>query len=153
MQNQASGVPLEIQLQAVCQPRLQGSYEVLVPYLPALKEWNPREGSSELFIERAKKHLNLTALELIEYLKEHPETCSALLIESYDKRYSPTTFIEEWKNNQYRVGWVTSAGNPLINQIRVFSSFAEAAADYVLFSWDFPRLTKEQANWYEIDHY
>jgi hypothetical protein len=92
-------------------------------------------------------------MDLIQYLKAHPETCTALLLGSYDKRYSPSTFIEEWKDNQYRVGWVTSAGNPLIIQIRVFSSFAEATADYVLFSWSFPRLTKEQAIWYELDHY
>ena len=153
MQNQTSSVPLEIQLQAVCKARLQESYEVLVPYLPSLQEWNPRDGSSELFIERAKKHFDFRALELLEFLKLHPELCTAVLRDSYDKRYSPTTFIEEWQNNQYRVGWVTSAGNPLINQIRVFSSFAEATADYVLFSWRFPRLTKDEANWYEMDHY
>jgi hypothetical protein len=153
MPAQASNIPLEIQLQAVCQPRLQQSYELLVRYLPELKKWNPREGSNELFVERAKEHLKFTANELIDYLKAHPETCTVLLNDSYDKRYSPSTFIEKWRFIKYRVGWVTSAGNPLITQIRVFSNFAEATADYVLFSWGFPRLTKEQAKWYEMDHY
>jgi len=153
MQKQTSSIPLEIQLQVVCQPRLQRSYELLVSYRPELKEWDPRDGSNELFIERAKEHLSFTVNELIEYLKAHQEICSTLLNASYDKRSSPSTFIEKWRFLKYRVGWVTSAGNPLINQIRVFSNFAEATADYVLFSWGFPRLTKEQAKWYETDHY
>jgi hypothetical protein len=153
MQKQCSRIPLEIQLQAICQPRLSQSYDLLVSFLPELKEWNPELGSSELFKERAKEYLSFSTIELIEYLKAHPETCTVLLNDSYDKRYSPSTFMEEWKDNQYRVGWVTSAGNPLIDQIRVFSNFAEAAADYILFSWDFPRLTKEQANWFEMEHY
>jgi hypothetical protein len=83
-------------------------------------------------------------------LEAHPETCSPLLLDSYDKRYSPSTFIEEWQD-KFRVGWVPGGQNP-ITQIRVFTSFAEAAADYVLFSWGFPRLTAEQANWFEIEH-
>ena len=97
-----------------------------------------------------KKYLNFTASDLIRYLEAHPETCKALLLDSYDKHYSPSTYIEEWQN-KFRVGWVPSGQSP-INQIRVFTSFAEAAADYVLFSWNFPRLTLEQANWFEMEH-
>ena len=145
-------LPLEIQLQAVCMPQIPTkSYDLLVSFLPNLKQWNPKYESTELYKGRVKKHLNFTVTELIKYLAVHPETCNILLNDSYDKRYSPSTFIEEWQN-KYRVGWVPSGQNP-INQIRVFSSFAEATADYVLFSWGFPRLTKEQANWYEIDKY
>ncbi len=152
MQKQTSSIPLETQLQAVCQPRLWQAYDLLVSFLPALKEWNPQLGSAELFKERAKEYLAFTSIELIEYLQAHPEICTTLLNDSYDKRYSPATFIEQWKD-KYRVGWVASAGEPSINQIRVFSSFAEAAADYVLFSWGFPRLAKKQVSWSEMEHY
>ena len=156
MQNSQLQLPLEIQLQAACTtPRVRESYNLLISFLPALKELKPKyeHGSQdvELYREYVKKHFNFTAIELIEYLKAHPETCKVLLGYSYDKRYTSATFIQEWQN-QYRVGWVPSGHNP-INQIRVFSNFAEATADYVLFSWGFPRLTSEQANWIEVDHY
>ena len=151
MQNNQSQLPLEIQLQVVCTPRILETYDLLIPLLPELKEWNPKHGSYELYKERVKKHLNFTAMDLIKYLEIHPEICKILLIDSYDKRYTPSTFIEE-KQDKYRVGWVPSEQNP-INQIRTFSSFAEATADYVLFSWGFPRLTAEQANWVEVAHY
>jgi hypothetical protein len=153
MEKHTSKLPLEIQLQVVTQPHLSPSYDLLVSYLPELKDWNPKRGSFELYQGRVKQHLTFMPNELIEYLEMHPEACKALLLASYDKRYTPSTFIDEWKDNQYRVGWVRSAGNPLIINIRVFSSFAEAAADYVLYSWGFPRLTKDQANWYEMDHF
>jgi len=152
MKEDKSQLSLEIQLQAVCMPHIPiKSYDVLISFLPSLKLWNPKLGSNKMYKERVKKHLTFTAIELIKYLEIHPETCKALLNDSYDKRYTPSTFIEEWQN-KYRVGWVPNGQNP-INQIRVFSSFAEATADYVLFSWDFPRLTKEQANWYEMEKY
>ena len=151
MQNNQSQLPLEIQLQVVCTPRLLDTYDLLIPLLPELKEWNPKHGSHELYKERVKKHLNFAASDLVKYLETHPEICEILLNDSYDKRYTPSTFIEQ-KQDSYRVGWVPSGQSP-INQIRVFSSFAEATADYVLFSWGFPRLTAEQANWVEVEHY
>jgi hypothetical protein len=151
MQKKQSKLPLEIQLQAVCMPRMLDSYDFLISFLPELKEWNPKHGSHELYKERVMEHLNFSVVELVEYLEAHPEACKILLNDSYDKRYTPSTFIEE-KQGKYRVGWVPSGQNS-INQIRVFLSFAEATADYVLFSWDFPRLTAEQANWVEVEHY
>jgi hypothetical protein len=151
MENNQSQLPLEIQLQVVCTPRMLETYDLLTPLLPELKEWNPKHGSHDLYKERVKKHLNFTASELVKYLEIHPEICETLLNDSYDKRYTPSTFIEQ-KQDKYRVGWVPSGQSP-INQIRVFSSFAEAATDYVLFSWGFPRLTAEQANWVEVEHY
>ena len=75
----------------------------------------------------------------------------------YAQGTTPSTFLEEWKDNQYRVGWVNSWASrnekPLETQIRIFQSFPEAAADDVLFSWGYPRLTKEQAIWYEMDYF
>jgi len=151
MQNNQSQLPLEIQLQVVCTPQMLDTYDLLIPLLPELKEWNPKHGSHELYKERVKNHLNFTTSDLVKYLETHPEICKILLNDSYDKRYTPSTFIEQ-KQDNYRVGWVPSGQSP-INQIRVFSSFAEATADYVLFSWGFPRLTAEQANWVEVEHY
>ena len=97
-------LPLEIQLQAVCMPQTSTkSYDLLVSFLPNLKQWNPKYESTELYKGRVKKHLNFTVTELIKYLAVHPETCNILLNDSDDKRYSPSTFIEEWQN-KYRVG-------------------------------------------------
>jgi hypothetical protein len=75
------------------------------------------------------------------------------MLDSYDKRYAPSTFLQEWENNQYRVGWVKAAGDPSITDIRVYSSLADATSDYVLFSWGYPRLSKDQASWHEMDHF
>jgi hypothetical protein len=47
--------------------------------------------------------------------------------------HPPSTFIEEWGYKKFRVGWATRAGNPLITDIHVFRSLAEATADYVIF--------------------
>ena len=151
MQENKPQIPLETQLQVVCRPNTRESYNLIATLLPELKKWDPKHESLELYKKRAKEYLNFTAIELIGYLESQPETCKVLLNDSYDKRYTPSTFIEE-KEDKYRVGWVPSGQSP-INQIRVFSSFAEATADYVLFSWGFPRLTAEQANWVEVEHY
>ena len=152
MQEDKVQLPLDIQLQAVCMPQIPTkSYDLLISFLPDLEQWNHKNGSSELYKGRVKQYFNFTVTELIKYLEVRPETCKILLNDSYDKRYSPSTFIEEWQD-KYRVGWVPSGHNPT-NQIRVFSSCVEATADYVLFSWGFPRLTKGQANWYEIEKY
>ena len=145
-------LPLEIQLEAVCKTDIHETYNLLVSFLPELMEWDPNHESYELYKGRVKEQLSFSATELLEYLKSHPETCKVLLSDSYDKRYTPSTFIQEWKDDKYRVGWVPSGQSP-INQIRVFSNFEEATADYVLFSWGFPRLTAEQASWVEVEHY
>ena len=152
MGQQKNMIPLNIQLQAICQPKEWQAYNVLKPYAPMLIGWIPFVESIERFQNRIKRYFNFSAEDLIAYLREHPDTCKALLMYSYDKRWTPSTFIEEWHNNQYRVGWVPSGENA-INQIRVFSDFAEAATDYVLFSWKYPRLTQEQAKWFEMENY
>jgi len=151
MRENKSQLSLEIQLQVICLPNTRESYDLIATLLPELKKWDPKHESLELYKKHIKEYLNFTAIELIKYLEAQPETCKILLNDSYDKRYTPSTFIEERQNN-YRVGWVPGGHNP-INQIRVFSNFAEATADYVLFSWGFPRLTAEQANWVEGVHY
>jgi len=145
-------LPIEIQLQAVCLPDVSDTYDMLVSFLPGLKKWDIQNETFEAFKERIKEQFNFSAIELIEFLKTHPEACQDLLSASSDKRYTPSTFIHGWENNQYRVGWVPRGGSE-INQIRVFSNLAEASADYVLFSWGYPRPTKEEASWFEMEHY
>ncbi len=64
-----------------------------------------------------------------------------LLLESYDKRYSPSTFIEEI-GNSFTVGWFSR--NHGRECLREFTDLADAATDYLLFSrgkgrWGSPR--------------
>ena len=54
-----------------------------------------------------------------------------MLSESYDKRYSPSTFIME-QGDGFLVGWVSSRAGHLAE--RQFSNLADAATDYLLFS-------------------
>jgi hypothetical protein len=46
----------------------------------------------------------LPAGDIAKYFREHPEIAGALLGESYDKRFTPSSFIQE-KGNRFRVGW------------------------------------------------
>jgi hypothetical protein len=65
------------------------------------------------------------------YFRKNPEIADRLLSESYDKRYSPSTFITE-QGDGYLVGWVSSRAGHLAE--RQFSNLADAATDYLLFS-------------------
>ncbi len=74
---------------------------------------------------------DLPSSEIARYLREHPETARALLSESQDKRFTPSSFISE-EADGFRVGWFTSGC-----EIRVRSRilrFTRAATDYLLFS-------------------
>jgi hypothetical protein len=73
----------------------------------------------------------LPASEIAKYLREHPETARALLSESYDKRFTPSSFIEE-QGGGFRVGWFTRDSE--YQCIQAFSDLADAATDYLLFS-------------------
>jgi hypothetical protein len=64
------------------------------------------------------------------YLRSNPETADRLLAESYDKRYSPSTFITE-EVDGFSVGWFSRSGGSLCE--RRFSNLADAATDYLLF--------------------
>ena len=72
---------------------------------------------------------------LIEYFRNNPDKARLVLIHSYDKRYTPSTFIEE-HNRKYRVGWFASEREFM----REFDSLEEAVADYLLFSFGKERL-------------
>ena len=67
----------------------------------------------------------------LRYFRNNPQTAKALLDESYDKRYSPSTFLTE-AGDGFAVGWFARrAGRQCVRQ---FSDLAEAATDYLLFS-------------------
>jgi hypothetical protein len=74
---------------------------------------------------------NLPPRELASRLREQPEIAQALLGESYDKRFTPSSFIEE-QGNGFRVGWFTKDAK--YQCVKEFSNLADAATDYLLFS-------------------
>jgi hypothetical protein len=76
---------------------------------------------------RAISHLS--GHVIAEYFRENPSVASQLLTESYDKRYSPSTFIAE-EGEGYRVGWYSDG----YKYEKRFTNLADAATDYVLFS-------------------
>ena len=69
--------------------------------------------------------------EIVRYLREHPETAHALLSESQDKRFTPSSFIAE-KGDGFRVGWFTRDAK--YERVQEFSDLPNAATDYLLFS-------------------
>jgi hypothetical protein len=77
--------------------------------------------------------------DLLSYLRKRLELCDKILQFSYDKRCSPSTFIEE-DENAYRVGWFDNDRE----QIKTFDKLYEAATDFVLFSWNIGRLEREE---------
>jgi hypothetical protein len=79
----------------------------------------------------AKAISELPSSEIAKYFREHPETARALLGESYDRRFTPSSFIEE-KGNAFRVGWFTR--DATYQCVQEFSDLADAATDYLLFS-------------------
>ena len=77
--------------------------------------------------------------DLLSYLRRRPELCDKILQFSYDKRCSPSTFLEE-NNGSYRVGWFEKDRE----QVKMFDKLYEAATDFVLFSWNLGRLEREE---------
>lgn len=83
-------------------------------------------------ITRAVDVSVLPGAEIAKYFRDHPETAKALLGESCDKRYTPSTFISENGDGSFRVGWFTR--NAEYECVRDFENLADAATDYLLFS-------------------
>lgn len=80
-------------------------------------------------IEPANSISDLPPADIARYFCENPLTAERLLAESYDKRCTSSTFIEE-RGGGFRVGWYSSK----YECIREFSNLADAATDYLLFS-------------------
>jgi hypothetical protein len=74
---------------------------------------------------------DLPSSEIARYLHEHPETARALLSESQDKRFTPSSFISE-EADGFRVGWFTRDAK--YECVQKFSDLPDAATDYLLFS-------------------
>jgi hypothetical protein len=113
-----------------------------------MRNWgrkNVREGFPEKFtvqrigIEAAKRLVDRQPEEIATYLRAHPEVARDLLNESYDKRYSPSTFIAE-EGEGFRVGWVPR--HAPVECVRRFSNLPDAATDYLLFSFGKGRWTE-----------
>ena len=73
----------------------------------------------------------LPPAEIARYLRQHPETAEALLVESYDKRFTPSSFIME-QGDSFKVGWFSSASK--YECVQEFDNLEDAATDYLLFS-------------------
>jgi hypothetical protein len=81
---------------------------------------------------RAVAVSSLPGAEIARHFREHHETAKAPRGESYDKRYTPSTFISENRDGSFRVGWITRGAQ--YECVREFENLAEAATDYLLFS-------------------
>ena len=77
----------------------------------------------------------LPAEDLVAYFRMHADAANRVLGQSYDKRCSPSTFVEEVEGG-FRVGWFDGKRQHL----RQFANFSEAIADYILFSFGKGRL-------------
>jgi hypothetical protein len=77
--------------------------------------------------------------DLLHYLQQRPALCEQILDFSYDKRYSPSTFMEEHEGS-YRVGWYEDGRQ----QMKTFDNIFEAATDFVLFSWHLGRFERKE---------
>src|SRR5919204_5076765 len=73
--------------------------------------------------------------DVVAYFRSDPAAAQRVLHQSYDKRYSPSTFIEEAESG-YRVGWFERDRL----HVQHFADLPEAATDYLLFSFGAGRL-------------
>ncbi|MGC2639969.1 MAG: hypothetical protein WA294_22515 [Acidobacteriaceae bacterium] len=78
----------------------------------------------------AKALTKLSAPEIAAYLRQNPSVADDLLLESLDKRFTPSTFLTG-QGDEYRVGWFSRRGYECE---RRFATLTDAATDYVLFS-------------------
>jgi hypothetical protein len=120
----------DIELQAACGLTEQKAREILSHG----KSWLDRISGDNKEIK-----FSFNQYDLLSYLRQRPELCDKILQFSYDKRYSPSTFIEEY-NGGYRVGWFDKDRE----QVKTFDKLYEAATDFVLFSWNLGRLQREE---------
>lgn len=143
----------EHQLIAMTQPTFWETCEFLKTSVPDFRRYNKGQDFSK-YKSYVRVFFDVSPSELIDFLKCRPDVCHKLSLASSDKRHTPSTFFDEKEDGQYLVGWVNGADTmPTIVDIHVFNQLYEAAADYVLFSWDLPRLTALDALFSETDHY
>jgi hypothetical protein len=69
--------------------------------------------SQRIRVESALEVAELPAPETAAYSRQHLETAKDLLLESYDKRFTPSSFVTE-ESYGFRVGWCSSgSGIPM----------------------------------------
>jgi len=92
---------------------------------------------STLGLEPLASLVELPVDELIALLGGDGDLCNRVMGQSYDKRYQPSTFIEE-NGGAFRVGWYQNG----YQAVRTFAQRELAVADYLLFSFGKGRLPK-----------
>jgi hypothetical protein len=88
-----------------------------------------------LGLERFAKLVEKAPEEVVAHFRANPKECQLVIRMSYDKRYSPSTYVQE-VGKRYHVGWYSSG----YKAVRIHDEFAAAIADFVLFSFGKPRL-------------
>jgi hypothetical protein len=88
-----------------------------------------------LGLEHWAELVELPVAELISTLERENDICEQVIGQSYDKRYTPSTFIEE-KGGAFRVGWYEHG----YHAVRTYQRRELAVADYLLFSFGKGRL-------------
>jgi hypothetical protein len=96
---------------------------------PASEEFPDGFRIQRIEVAAAMDVSELPPATIAKYFREHPDVAKDLLTESYDKRYSPSTFMKE-EGNGFSVGWYSHG----YMGVRQFSNLADAATDYLLFS-------------------
>src|SRR5579863_2323423 len=86
---------------------------------------------------------HLSGREIAYYFRERPGMANGLLIESQDKRYTPSTFISENGDGWFSVGWYSRKGG--YECVKRFDNLADAATDYLLFSLGKSRWTTSES--------
>jgi hypothetical protein len=106
--------------------------------MPANDEFPEEFTIQRVRLPAAKSLADLRPPHIAAYFRDHPEQARDMLYESYDKRFTPSSFIEE-EGEMYQVGWYSKRAGRMC--VRQFSNLADAATDYLLFSlgkgrWD-----------------
>ena len=88
----------------------------------------------------ARRLAELPPTEIAAYFRSHPDAAKQLFNESGDKRYTPSTFFQDYSSG-YRVGWFTADCD--FECEAYFDNLADAATDYLLFSLGKARWTPD----------
>jgi hypothetical protein len=92
----------------------------------------PEEFEVQLIgVAAAKAIADLQPEDIARYFREHPRVAHGLLLESYDKRFTPSSFLTE-EPDGFKVGWFSSRLE--YKCVKQFRNLADAATDYLLFS-------------------
>jgi hypothetical protein len=100
----------------VLEPHSSAYFDLAMVRLPVHGSWRRKELFIEGFPEKFKVQRigsaaamaisELPPSGIAKYFREHPAISRDLLGESYDKRFTPSCFIEG-KGDRFRVGWFT----------------------------------------------